>query len=86
MRKNLALSALLVFALLAGFAASFAMPSPAEAGWACGAHSQYFSDPGMTNLIGERWVTTEACGCEPGGWGSTAGYRCTVDDPVCIIE
>lgn len=86
MRKYLILSTLLVFALLVGFFASFAMPTPAEAAWACGAHSEYYSDPGHTDLIGERWRTTEECGCEMGGWGSYGGYRVVVNDPPCILE
>lgn len=87
MKKLFALGlSAIVLAMVLGFSAVLMLPAPAEADWACGAHSEYYSDPGYTNLIGERWVTTKACGCESGGWGSTGGYRLVVDDPVCGIE
>lgn len=81
-RKHLA--AALVLAAVFGFLSVVLTPAPAEAIPECGWHAEYYSDPGHTDLIGERWVTTKRCGCNYTGWGSAAGYQVIVDDPICI--
>ncbi len=51
------------------------VPVGSEASTRCGLEFYYYSDPGLTNLIGMRgWLPTE-CGCGSYGWGSVSAYR-----------
>jgi hypothetical protein len=56
-------------------AAVIGLPAGSEANTRCGLEFYYYSDPGLTNLIGVRgWLPTE-CGCGSYGWGSLSAYR-----------
>lgn len=81
-RKHLAAAVALAATL--GFLSAVLMPIPAEAIPECGWHVKHYSDPGHTNLIGERWVTPKDCGCYLSGWGHYGGYYVLVNEPVCI--
>jgi hypothetical protein len=64
--------AILAVALVVG------LPADSEA-TRCGLEFYYYSDPGLTNLVGMRgWAPTE-CGCYTYSWGSLSLYREILD-------
>lgn len=80
-RRKLAVA--IVLAAAFGFLVAVLAPAPAEAIPPCGWHAKYYSDSSQTHLVGERWVTTEKCGCDYWAWGIYA-YQVIVDDPICF--
>ena len=58
------------------------LPAPSSALGKCGLEFYYYSDPGLTNLIGLRGYWPSECGCGSYGWGSVSPYR-EIYDSFC---
>jgi hypothetical protein len=58
------------------------LPAPSSALGKCGLEFYYYSDPGLTNLIGVRGYLPPECGCGSYGWGSVSPYR-EIYDSYC---
>lgn len=70
--RRLVLTVLLMFALIAVFAA--AQPSDAQT-TRCGTEFDYYSDGTYSCVAGVRgWLPLD-CGCASYGWGSVTPYR-----------
>jgi len=73
------MSLLLLASLVLSVAAVVSVTEPVEAQTRCGTEIYYYSDPGMTNLIGVYVWTPWSCGCNFYSWGSVSPYREVLD-------
>ena len=73
------MSLLLLASLVLTVAAVVSVTEPAEAQFRCGTEHYYYSDPGMTNLIGVQVWTPWSCGCNLFQWGDISPYREILD-------
>lgn len=73
------MSLLLLASLVLTVAAVVSVTEPAEAQFRCGTEHYYYSDPGMTNLVGLQVWTPWSCGCNYYSWGTITPYREILD-------
>ena len=76
------MSLLLLASLVLSVAAVVSLSEPAEAQTRCGTEFYYYSDPGMTDLVGVFLWTPWSCGCTFHSWGTFGPYR-EVRDGFC---
>lgn len=73
------MSLLLLASLVLSVAAVVSVTEPIEAQTRCGTEIYYYSDPGMTDLVGLDIWTPTSCGCNFYSWGTISIYREILD-------